>query len=450
MRILPFLIGLFLCNHLFAQDVYWKARLTTGQYGAMDVNFILKNKNGFLAGSTAPDAHKRIIGGIKGSLAKSMFQAEGSLMEIDSLQWNGERFTGYLLMEKLKYNIAGVKQNGNIYAELTGRIPGRKYGKLAAIEVATLVKPKNYEQLWQEIAALTEKNIYNKAVLQTEAWKNFKKYMSAFAPLAMDDAEFCYAFFYNSKDLPFTHYAIQGAKNPQDSFSLPGMKGPESSLFPSLTTIDGHTMLLDVPAFNFRTQGIDTIMERIVATQPQKLIIDLRKNTGGDMEGGMRIAQFLTGKTLYGGVMLSQSYWNTHTASPAVSDYKNFKVMNQANYAWFREQVNAGVEGLSLVVDPIGKFYKGRVYILTSNSTASASEPFVYTLQKEGIATVVGAQTAGAVISMEFFPLRNLALTIPMLDYYTFDGKRLDKVGVTPDIVCDPKDALNVAISQPN
>jgi C-terminal processing protease CtpA/Prc len=84
--------------------------------------------------------------------------------------------------------------------------------------------------------------------------------------------------------------------------------------------------------------------------------------------------------------------------------------------------------------------------ILTSKSTASASEPFVYTLQKENIATVIGEKTAGAVISMEYFHLQNLALTIPMLDYYTYDGKRLDKIGVEPNIKCDPKEALDVAL----
>jgi C-terminal processing protease CtpA/Prc len=35
-----------------------------------------------------------------------------------------------------------------------------------------------------------------------------------------------------------------------------------------------------------------------------------------------------------------------------------------------------------------------------------------------------------------------------MLDYYTFDGKRLDRIGVKPDILCEPKDALNIALNE--
>jgi C-terminal processing protease CtpA/Prc len=165
------------------------------------------------------------------------------------------------------------------------------------------------------------------------------------------------------------------------------------------------------------------------------------------MEGGMRICQYLSDKTLYGGIMLSQAYWNKHMTAPSTAEYKNFKLMDKANYAWFKKEVRNGVEGLCLVTDPLTNTFKGKVFILTSKSTASASEPFVYTLQKENIATVIGEKTAGAVISMEYFYLKNLALTIPMLDYYTYDGKRLDKIGVEPTIKCDPKEALKIAIN---
>jgi C-terminal processing protease CtpA/Prc len=121
--------------------------------------------------------------------------------------------------------------------------------------------------------------------------------------------------------------------------------------------------------------------------------------------------------------------------------------MDKANYAWFKKEVRNGVEGLCLVAEPLPNTFKGKVFILTSKSTASASEPFVYTLQKENIATVIGGKTAGAVISMEHFYLQNLALTIPMLDYYTYDGKRLDKIGVEPNIKCEPNEALDMALS---
>ncbi len=131
-----------------------------------------------------------------------------------------------------------------------------------------------------------------------------------------------------------------------------------------------------------------------------------------------------------------------------MADYSKFKLMNKANYEWFKNEVKNGVEGLSLVTYPLAKTFKGKIFVLTSNVTASASEPFAYALQKEKIATIIGSKTAGAMVSMLYFYVDNFDITIPILDYYTSDGKRLDKIGVSPDIACDPKDALNIALEK--
>ena len=414
------------------------------------INFTLQQKDNYFIGTSAANAHKRIVGGIKASFAKSMFQSEGSLIELDSINVSNGQITGFLILEKKKYFLQGTQNDNTIRANLVGKSSGKTYGKLEATIVSQLEKPKNYSRLWEDIKLLTERYIYNKSVLQTKEWINFTKEMTSFAKIAEDDAEFAYGFFLKAKELPFTHYAIAGNKDEATNFATAGYNEPENKLRPSLKVLTSKTFLLDVPAFNFRTSNVDSIMLQIVNSKAENLVIDLRQNTGGDMEGGMRICQYLTNKRLYGGVMLSQQYWNTHNLPPAVEDYKKFKLMNTANYDWFKKEVNNGVEGLCLMTEPLTNTFNGKVFILTSKNTASASEPFVYTLQKENIATVIGDKTAGAVISMEYFFIQNLALTIPMLDYYTFDGKRLDKIGVEPTIKCEPKDALNIAMSMIN
>ncbi len=416
----------------------------------MTINLILQQKDNYLIGTSAPNAHKRIVGGIKASLAKNMFQSNGSLIELDSIVVNNGQISGFLILSKKKYFIQGTQNNSIINANLIGKTSGKIYGKLEATVVNQVEKPKDYSRLWEDTKVLTETYIYNKSILQTTEWINFSKDMTDFAKIAEDDAEFAYGFFYKAKELPFSHYVITGNKDGATNFATAGYDEPESKLRPSLKELNSKTLLLDVPAFNFRVKDIDTLMLHIVKSKAENLVIDLRQNTGGNMEGGMRICQYLTNKVLYGGVMLSQHYWNTHSLPPAIEDYKKFKVMNDANYAWFKKEVKNGIDGLCLVTEPLPTTFKGKIFILTSQNTASASEPFVYTLQKENIASVIGDKTAGAVISMEYFYIQNLALTIPMLDYYTFDGKRLDKIGVEPTIKCDPKDALNIVMTMIN
>ena len=450
MKIKFTIIALLFFTNLFAQEKYFKATVHTGEYGLLETNFIVKENGAYLTGTTKPDANKRILGGLKGSFAKGMFQKEGSVMELDSLAINENLIDGYLLMQKKKYYLKGIKNGKTITADIVGKKSDKVYGKIILDEVTRIEKPKNYVYLWNEIKSLSEKYIYNKKVLESKAWINFVDYMDNFSPKAEDDGEFLTAFYYKSNDLPFSHYSLSGNRDNAGDFSIAGTSTgtPTNLLKPTLKSIDDNTFLLDIPAFNFRVSDIDSIMNAITNSTAKNLIIDLRQNPGGDLEGAMRICQYISDKKIYGGVVLAQSYWTKHQSVPSIAEYENFKVMNTANYEWFRKEIKNGVEGLSIVATPLEKTFKGKVYILTSEITASTSEPFVYSLQKEKIATVIGSKTAGAVVSMDIFNLQNFSVSIPILDYYTFDGKRLDKIGVEPDISCDPKEALNIALTK--
>ena len=432
----------------FAQKTYWQADVTTGEFGLLKTNFIVSEEDKFIFGTTIPNAQKRIIGGLKGSLAKGMFQKDGSLMELDSLTIIDNKVTGYLLLQKKKYYLEGTKIQNKIVASIKGKTSGLIYGKLEAIEKSVLDKPKNYTLVWNDMKDLTEKYIYKKDVLKTKEWMNFVKYMDEFSKVAEDDAEFVFGFFYKAKDLPFTHYAVEGNKELATNYSIARLKKPDNKVSPNLSLLNEQTFLLDVPAFDFRANEIDTLMLQIVNSKVKNLIIDLRNNPGGDMEGAMRICQYITNEPIYGGIMLSQAYWNKNTSPPVVENYSNFKVMNTANYEWFKNEVKNNIEGLCIMTNPLKETFKGKIYILTSDITASTSEPFVYTLQMKNIAKIIGGKTAGAMLSMESFYVQNLKLSIPMLDYYTFDGKRLDRIGVKPDILCEPKDALNIALNE--
>lgn len=444
------IIVYFMFNVSYGQELFWQADVTTGEFGLVKTNFTISENGGYYSGSSTPDAQKRIIGGIKGALAKGMFQKNGSVIEIDSLIFSGEKFTAYLLLQKKKYFLEGVRENGKIRGEIKGKKSNLIYGHFEATPIAKIVKPKNYESVWNDMKNLTEKYIFKKDILNNKEWRNFVKYMNDFSKVAADDAEFALGFSFKAKDLPFSHYAVEGNKEFTEKYAIAGQQKSQNRLHPTLKLINQKTFLLDVPRFDFRYTEIDSLMLAIVNSNTENLIIDLRNNSGGDFEGAMRICQYLIDKPIYGGIMLSQVYWNKNVAPPAVEDYKNFKSMNTANYAWYKNEVKNNVEGLCIMATPLDKKYEGNIFILTSNNTASTSEPFVYTLQNYNLAKVIGAKTAGAMLSMEYFSIENLTISIPMLDYYTSDGKRLDKIGVEPNISCDPLEALNVALKEIN
>jgi Peptidase family S41 len=425
---------LLFVSQSYSQQIIWKSKLIMAEFGELNTHFFMEKNIEILYGTTAPDAQNRIVGGLKGVFAKSMLERNGSLIALDSLTIKNDFVTGFMRLSKKKYIVKGTILDGKINLEITGK-KGLIYGTIAIETVASVVNVNNYVTVWKEIEAMTNQKIFKKQILETNEWKDFVKQMNEFSKEAKDDAEFVYGFYYKASKLPFSHFSLIGSKENSRNFSIAGLNNKELEGKPTLQFND-DVAVLDIPKFNFTSKFADSLMLKVIDSNSKTLVIDLRKNAGGDMEGALRVCQYLTNKIIFGGVLLSQAYWNKNQNAPDTSTYSNFKLINNANYDWFTKQT-IGVEGLCFKAEPLLKTYKGKIVILTSKNTASTCEPFVYALKYEKIATVVGENTAGAMLSMEEFAVSNFTLSIPMLDFYTVDGKRLDKVGVSPDIKAD-------------
>jgi carboxyl-terminal processing protease len=89
--------------------------------------------------------------------------------------------------------------------------------------------------------------------------------------------------------------------------------------------------------------------------------------------------------------------------------------------------------------------YKGKLIVLVDSNSASASELFARMIQLEKRGTVLGDQTAGAVMESNLIRLQRGALTmifygvsVTVADPIMPDGKSLEHVGVAPDEVVIP------------
>lgn len=80
--------------------------------------------------------------------------------------------------------------------------------------------------------------------------------------------------------------------------------------------------------------------------------------------------------------------------------------------------------------------YRGRVVVLVDGGTGSAAEIFAAVLQDHGRATIVGRRTAGAVLASRFHALPGGGeLQLSREDYVAPKGRRLEGVGVEPDVI---------------
>jgi carboxyl-terminal processing protease len=79
--------------------------------------------------------------------------------------------------------------------------------------------------------------------------------------------------------------------------------------------------------------------------------------------------------------------------------------------------------------------YRGKVALLANRGSASASEIAAAALHESKRAVLLGRKTAGAVLTSRFVDVgEGFSLQIPIGDYKTAKGVRLEATGVKPDI----------------
>lgn len=161
--------------------------------------------------------------------------------------------------------------------------------------------------------------------------------------------------------------------------------------------------ILKMTSFDFSNIQINKMIDKV--EKNEALILDLRGNQGG-----------------------------YHTA--LIQMVNNF----------FDREVNVGSivnrQGTNpFIIKPtLKKSYNGRLVVLIDSGSASAAELFARVVQLEKRGTVVGDQSAGAVMESIYIPhsfglssILYYGMSVTIADLVMKDGQRLEKTGVIPD-----------------
>ncbi len=291
----------------------------------------------------------------------------------------------------------------------------------------------------ETILSISHAAIANPAFLETDDWKEFEHWLRGEAPLQLDDADFRTAFNRAARALPFTHYRL---------FWRPRQDAGEADAQQQVSFEQAApgVALLRVPIFETDPAATAVIMGRIIQEDYRDLIIDLRGNEGGSFPSVVALAQALDRNPADAGVFLTRKWFVEHGEYPDAADRAAISPLQTLDLEAFSQQL-ASDGAVRLVLPPHDRpVFEGRVVVLTDGDTGSASEPFVYMLQKRGI-PVIGEPTAGAMLSADRMPVDDtFVLFVPVADYMTADGERLDHNGVTPDITVPAETALEAAL----
>jgi carboxyl-terminal processing protease len=174
-----------------------------------------------------------------------------------------------------------------------------------------------------------------------------------------------------------------------------------------------------------------------------RLIVDLRGNTGGGI-GGLRLMSYLTPGKLEVGYSLTRKrrergYRREElTRFGRIPPYKAALLWLAARYALVEKSILVVTEGLGQ------RRFHGRVVLLVNEHTASAGEMVSAFAEENGLATIVGTKTPGRLLSGSAYKVgQEYILGLPVAAYLTWQGRMIENNGIVPKFSVElSRDAL--------
>lgn len=430
-------VSVFIFNASFAQTNprHFKSEVDFGNGNVfstfLDVDFI---QGQFLINSPK-DADVRVmgenakLGRLLGKLPK-----DGIMLSIKGSRTKDSLFgdTNIPMVGKLKFKgiIKNESLSGQFFNE-AGTAIGTLFGTPSAAQKI------DYSGLCPAMLKTIQDNIYSGQVVQTIEWKKFQTELTELCATAHDDIELYFGFNMFAQKLPFSHLSLAISKEIDDNDETSGTV--TSVVFEEK---NATTAYIQIKNFSNSAAELAATLPRIVANVNYKnLIVDLRDNPGGGIEAGSEFVRHIMDSDMEIG------YFPTNKLTYRGYQDELFKTLPERQPKTtkdFTDELKASPGAKLIFKKPSNPVFKGNLYVLTNGNTASTCEPIVYALKNNNKAIIVGEKTSGGMLAASPFTVAGkYTIMLPIADFYTYDGVRLDKVGVSPDIEVKSEDALN-------
>jgi carboxyl-terminal processing protease len=184
--------------------------------------------------------------------------------------------------------------------------------------------------------------------------------------------------------------------------------------------------------------GIDVardISAAISSLAPNRLVIDLRGNTGGGI-GCLRLMSILCADKRGVGYNLGRKQIEASTSKDTLPVFDKIPA---SKWGILPLIARFGVRGRSVALFSEGlgtARHHGRVALLINEHSASASEMVAGFASEYGLADLIGVRTSGKLVAASSFKVGcGYRVVLPVGAYYTWQGTKLEGRGVEPDSV---------------
>ena len=187
----------------------------------------------------------------------------------------------------------------------------------------------------------------------------------------------------------------------------------------------------------------DQAMEELGHTQG--LVIDIRANSGGNISA-MRLASYFIDRPDATFALMSRPYLQKLGRPVTASDVAAApKVVGRYRGEDVAEALSKGGGAAAFSIEDLGaKRYRAPVVVLIGPGTGSAAKGFAWGMKTWSHARLIGAPTAGAILSGEDFDVApGWRLIVPTAGHWSAAGEDLNDKPVTPhELVPETRDDL--------
>jgi C-terminal processing protease CtpA/Prc len=193
---------------------------------------------------------------------------------------------------------------------------------------------------------------------------------------------------------------------------------------------------------------LDTAITDLKRKGTSRLIIDLRGNIGGGL-GLARLASYMCSGQIPIGHSLTPSRLRTGYKRDDLPPVPMPR--NGTELLWTLARFSLRDKSVVLLTQGLGpQPFHNHIVVLVNERTNSAAEMVAGFAAENGLATVIGKQTAGNVLGAANFKVgKGYWVRLPVYGWYTSKGNCLEGKGVLPDVVVevDPF-LLNTGVDQ--
>ncbi|WP_109261234.1 S41 family peptidase [Hyphobacterium indicum] len=318
---------------------------------------------------------------------------------------------------------------------------GHVSGRITSEQLA-----RDYAYIRDRIDVLLEQHLFDPRLIAGNEFERARAIIDTATMAALDDFDFSIGYMFAETVMPFSHFQLYRPDGGLDALlqsrAARGVQGEALSL-----EFDGGIAILTVDSFLGEHIGgqIDDAFAEIIESGADKLIVDLRANSGGSTAGAV-LANHLAPVPGTVGAFVSADWYAENNHAPTARQISAAPEWQGGTLDDFYAQVEREpIFGVAIQPSPV--MFDGEIIVLIGPHSSSMTELVAAALREFDHITLVGETTAGEMLSSRFFDAGGgYVVRIPVADYFTRDGERIEGNGVEPEVEVPVDDAMGRAL----